>query len=158
MTIGEKIKYLRKQRGLTQDQLAYKAGLHTITIRKYEAGQRTPRIQQIESLANALDINAIALQDMDFRFETVGDIMGIITILYHMNVISIAGERNEDTTLKADTLRIHLSSKHPLFSLISVYINGQRPTSLNEITIAFHNEVLVSELIKLENAHYLLSR
>ena len=36
MTIGEKIKYCRKQIGITQDKLAELTGIHPVSIRKYE--------------------------------------------------------------------------------------------------------------------------
>ena len=39
MTIGEKIKYCRKQIGITQDKLAELTGIHPVSIRKYETNK-----------------------------------------------------------------------------------------------------------------------
>ena len=36
LTVGDKIKYFRKQRGMTQAQLAELTGIHPVSIRKYE--------------------------------------------------------------------------------------------------------------------------
>ena len=36
MTIGEKIKYLRKPKGVTQTELAQITGIHQVSIAKYE--------------------------------------------------------------------------------------------------------------------------
>jgi len=148
MTIGGTIRYLRKQVGLTQEQLARKVGLQAITIRKYEAGQRKPKSSQIEKLASALNVNVHVLKDMDFRFETVDDIMGIINLLYYKSFITLVGDRNEDNTLKADTLRMHFSLEHPLINMIKVYIHGHEVLNLSEIEFAFDNEAVMSELIK----------
>lgn len=56
MTIGEKIKQHRKQANITQAKLAELTGIPPISIRKYEAGHRKPKFEQIVRIANALDI------------------------------------------------------------------------------------------------------
>ena len=55
MTIGEKIKYCRKQIGITQDKLAELTGIHPVSIRKYETNKMQPQPPQLEKIAAALD-------------------------------------------------------------------------------------------------------
>ena len=55
MKIGEKLKQLRLENGLTQKALAEKAGVATGTIQQYELGKRQPRIEQLEKLAYILN-------------------------------------------------------------------------------------------------------
>ena len=57
MTIGERIKTVRKHRGLTQKALGAVSGTSEITIRQYELGKRQPRVQQLQAIANALDVS-----------------------------------------------------------------------------------------------------
>ena len=58
MTIGEKIRFARKEKGLTQKELASKSGVAEISIRNYENGtRRQPRVEQLGMIANALQIN-----------------------------------------------------------------------------------------------------
>lgn len=57
MTIGERIKETRKGLGWTQAQLAEKSGVAVITIRQYEAGNRTPKAEQIHKVASALNVS-----------------------------------------------------------------------------------------------------
>ena len=57
MTIGERIKTVRKHRGLTQKALGAISGTSEITIRQYELGKRQPRIKQLQAIANALDVS-----------------------------------------------------------------------------------------------------
>lgn len=55
MTIGERIKELRIKKGLTQKQLASQTGLSEISIRKYEADERRPKIETIRKISTVLD-------------------------------------------------------------------------------------------------------
>lgn len=55
MTIGERIKELRIKKGLTQKQLANQTGLSEISIRKYEANERRPKIETIRKISTVLD-------------------------------------------------------------------------------------------------------
>lgn len=52
--IGQRIKQLRKEKGLLQEDLANLIGLKVGTISKYEQGDRTPGINQLVVIAEAL--------------------------------------------------------------------------------------------------------
>ncbi len=56
MTIGEKIKQLRKNKKLTQKALAKESGIAEITIRQYEAGMYSPKMEQLKKLCQALQV------------------------------------------------------------------------------------------------------
>lgn len=56
MTIGERIKTIRKEKGLSQQALAKKTGLAKITISDYEAGKYVPRKENIIKIASALEV------------------------------------------------------------------------------------------------------
>lgn len=66
MTIGERIKKIRLEKGLTQKQLAEKCGLFDSTIRKYESGRQNPKIETVEKIANALGISISQLTTISF--------------------------------------------------------------------------------------------
>lgn len=63
MNIGESIKYWRTRKGLTQKQLAEAADISEISIRKYEAGERIPKITSQVKIAAALGIPVSQLND-----------------------------------------------------------------------------------------------
>src|SRR5215213_5715691 len=59
MVIGEQIVRLRHARGLTQEELAHRAGLSVDVIRRLEQGQRsTARLETLEKIAKGLDADA----------------------------------------------------------------------------------------------------
>ncbi len=60
-SFGDKIKRLRKQKGYTQERLAEKTGLSKMSIRRYETGERQPKIEQLFRIANALEVPIIEL-------------------------------------------------------------------------------------------------
>ena len=52
--LGNRLKQARKEKGLSQEELANLIGLKVGTISKYEQGDRTPGIGKIQLIANAL--------------------------------------------------------------------------------------------------------
>lgn len=56
LPIGEKVRYWRKKKGLTQDQLAKILGVHGPNISQIENGARSPSMNTIEMIAEALGI------------------------------------------------------------------------------------------------------
>ena len=57
-TVGMNIRRLRKERGMTQDDLAKKAGIQRETISKYESNKLTPPPYNLESIEKALRVPA----------------------------------------------------------------------------------------------------
>ena len=55
--IGKFILELRKQKGMTQKELAEKVGVSDKTISKWECGNSIPDISYLEALCNSLDIS-----------------------------------------------------------------------------------------------------
>lgn len=56
MSIGARIKKYRKRLGLSQVELAEKAGIAVNSLRLYEAEKREPKLESIDKLAAALGI------------------------------------------------------------------------------------------------------
>ena len=52
----EHLAALRKQKGMTQQQLADRVGVHVVQLRRYEAGTSQPTLDVIRSMAVALGI------------------------------------------------------------------------------------------------------
>jgi len=54
--LGSNIRALRRQQGLTQEQLAERANLHPTYVAKIELGERLPSLESLNSLAQALGV------------------------------------------------------------------------------------------------------
>jgi len=53
---GLRLRFLRERRGFTQEELATRAGLHVTHISLLEHGKRSARIETLERLGKALDM------------------------------------------------------------------------------------------------------
>lgn len=65
MDISEKIKKLRKDKGLSQKELAKKAGLSIASIQGYEQGKYKPKKEATQKLARALGVLTYDIQTPD---------------------------------------------------------------------------------------------
>lgn len=57
VTFGERVRKFRKKKGLSQEQLAFKAGLHRTYIGMIERAEKNITLLNIEKIANALDVS-----------------------------------------------------------------------------------------------------
>lgn len=65
MTVGERIRALRKAAGLTQTALGEKLGVKQATVGQYENNPNPPKIETLQRIADALEVPVGALlQDM----------------------------------------------------------------------------------------------
>lgn len=54
---GKQVRKIRKEKGLSQEELAYKADLHRTYIGMIERAEKNITLINIEKIANALEIN-----------------------------------------------------------------------------------------------------
>ena len=112
MTIGEKIKYVRKLYHMSSAELAERTGIHPVSIRKYESNKMIPQSAQIERLAAAFHLSPAifsGLTDMRFDFQYSGDCLGMLIMLYTSGALIINGERDEKSILKKETVKFTVS-------------------------------------------------
>ncbi|WP_047155039.1 helix-turn-helix domain-containing protein [Aneurinibacillus tyrosinisolvens] len=55
--IGERLRNFRKERGLSQEELAYLASLHSTYIGQLERGEKNVTIESLEKITRALGIS-----------------------------------------------------------------------------------------------------
>ncbi len=57
MNIGERIKHIRKESGVTQKQPAEKLGMTQAAIVQFESEKSNPKIDTLKKIANALNVS-----------------------------------------------------------------------------------------------------
>jgi DNA-binding XRE family transcriptional regulator/CheY-like chemotaxis protein len=60
-SMGARIKQIRKQKGLTQQQLAERTGMERSNIARIEAGRHRPTLPTLERIADALEVPVVEL-------------------------------------------------------------------------------------------------
>ena len=73
MTICEKIRAIRKEKGMTQKQLADICKMADSAIRKYESGQVVPKMEMIQRIAKALGVPASQLMNHSMQVQMEAD-------------------------------------------------------------------------------------
>lgn len=104
MTTGEKIRYYRNLRGLSQEMLGELSGIHYATIKKYELGIRNPKPEQLLKIANALGISINVFLDLDI--STVSDVLSLLFKMDEEIDMSFSADKNEDGVYDPSTLKI----------------------------------------------------
>lgn len=95
--IGENIRLARKARGLTQKQLGDLCGMADSAIRRYELGNGRPKMETIQRIAKALNVDPFSLMDFDMATEVLST-----RINYRAKVLLEAFDQlNEDGQQKA---------------------------------------------------------
>ena len=62
-TIGENIKRIRKEKGLSQKELGQKLGVSQQMIGQYEKSNAVPKLETLQKIADALDVPLSELDD-----------------------------------------------------------------------------------------------
>ncbi|MCI5769543.1 MAG: helix-turn-helix transcriptional regulator, partial [Dorea longicatena] len=154
-----KIKYCRKQIGITQDKLAELTGIHPVSIRKYETNKMQPQPPQLEKIAAALGVSYNALNGNDnagLRLKTVGDLMGILMVLCNSSIIQISGERGEDKMLKDETVSIQFNPILSSYLEFGYSSRGKEHTlSLQDALLNIKSYKVFNDLLKWEKMNYL---
>ena len=63
--LGKQLKYLRKDKGLTQEQLAEKIGVHPTYVGKMEGGKSNPSTLMLFKISRALKIKLYDVFEFD---------------------------------------------------------------------------------------------
>ena len=104
MTVGEKIKYYRNIRGISQEMLGKLSGINSSTIKKYEYGIRNPKPDQLLKITNALGISINLF--MDFDIETVSDVLSLLFKLDEQIDMKFEAEKDENGEFIPSTLKL----------------------------------------------------
>ena len=118
MNTGEKIKYFRLARNMTQEQLAQEADISFSTLRKYEANERNPKYEQLSKIAAALEISVNIF--MDFDIESVSDLLSILFKMESQADLEITTTKESDPSLSDDTLFLHFKNEY-INSILRMY-------------------------------------
>lgn len=105
MNTGEKIKYYRNKKEISQETLGNLADINSATIKKYEYGLRNPKPDQLKKIAEALGVSMAVFLDLEIK--TASDVLALLMNLHDSVDMKIEGE-DDDTGMK-DPMTIKIS-------------------------------------------------
>lgn len=166
MSIGKTIKFYRKEKNLTQGELAELIGVSAQAISKWETDAGMPDISQIVPLARVLDISTdrlLGMTDSNFEKEAsqirskIGGINFINNLNYAENLYALSSEFFEKHPDVADIAVACLECYIELFSKGKIEVNDIEFLEECERygTSIFRYETVADRIYK---THYLMSR
>ena len=119
MSYNEILQELRKDKGLSQTQLAEMTGIHPVTIRKYEINKLQPKKEQIKRIAASLMVSPLVFEELDanmISLQTVGDLLGLMFFMYKSQIIQVSHDAAEIrfTPVLKDHLVFIATKKNPM--------------------------------------------
>ena len=95
MTLGEKIKDLRKKANISQEELAEKVGVSRQAVTKWESDSGLPDIENLKNIASLFNVSIDEL--LDYKKQLVGDV--ILEEAYSLdNIVKAKGTRTKEET------------------------------------------------------------
>ena len=159
MTIGQKIKFCREKRRVTQAQLAERSGIHPVSIRKYETNRMIPQPEQLRRIANALEISPVSLlgvRDTGLQLNTTGDFVGVLMSLYEAGILQMTGQRDSSLQLQPDTYQLRLN---PLLdTCLELETDEHQTIPLHNLTIKLKDSAILEQFLLWDASHVLLQQ
>lgn len=74
MSLAKRLIALRREQGLTQQQMAETIGVHVNSLKKYEAGQAQPSLDALKKIALALHVSTDSLLFEEHERSPAGEL------------------------------------------------------------------------------------
>ena len=119
-TIAERMKFYRKLRGMTQEELSNACGIDYSQIRRYEAGQRNPKFEQLQNIASALGVGITEF--IDIKMDIVGEVISLLAKLDEKSCIKLSGRKKKDGNYIPSSIQISFDD-NSINEAIATYMN-----------------------------------
>ena len=146
-SIAQRMKYFRKLRNMTQEDLSNASGINYVLIRKYETGTRNPKFDQLTTIANALGVSVIEFLDIDI--DTVGDLMSVIMRIDNNASVEFNGKKDKDGNYIPETISLSFKddSVNRALSTYMKYRDSIKDIDDNfEVTDSEGNQITIEQI------------
>ena len=104
MTIGERIKIVRKEKGITQRELGDRLGISDVGIAQWEKGKRNPKADTVKRIADALEV------PVEFILGESDDISGLKQFEIETAIGTLIVENRNENMWKSIKVSLKLSN------------------------------------------------
>lgn len=106
--IGERIRAKRKERGLSQEELAERANIHPTYIGQLERGEKSATVDSLEKITAALEIT---FEELFSHLQPSTSFRDNTTLCRIVNKLNVIGEENQKVVLDIINALSHYKSK-----------------------------------------------
>lgn len=151
LEIPQRLKFFRTLRGMTQEDLSCASGIHFGQIRKYESGERVPKLQQLQLLAKGLGISLNTL--MDFDIKTTGDVMSLLIKIDETAGLTFSGKKLKDGSYDPDSVTITINNKR-VQEILAEYMTFRDKTKTESSILLIHEDL--DSPLQIERMNFML--
>ena len=124
--IGDRIRRIRTEKGMSQAELGAIIGLNADRIQKYENGARSPKADTLKQIASALGVSILALTDPNTASH-IGAMYAFFELEEKFNMTVARGPENKD---KNPTMTLSVSSADPMYYYMQEWLEKYEKTTL----------------------------
>ncbi len=119
--LGKKIAELRKEKGLTQEELVHLCNINVRTIQRIESGEVTPRSYTLKIILKALDYDLNDIKENIIPIQINPNNIKLIILSFWIGILYIIVDTFNTFLNFSYELEIESITKSPLFSILFVY-------------------------------------
>lgn len=108
-SVANVMKFYRSLRGMTQEELSEKSGIEYSQVRRYEAGVRKPKLEQLQALSSALGIGLSEFTDT--AAGSAGSIVSLLLELDRKTEINWEGNKDKNGDYDPSTIKLSLGDR-----------------------------------------------
>ena len=143
MKTGERIKNIRKQKGISQKELGTRLGVSQQMIGQYETNTREPKIETLRKIANALEVKLsdfLEVGQIINQYNSIDETMDSLQkkedgTLQRSIGITLSPMLAEKIPIKSDPLEKEILSYFDLLNLTGKQEAIKRVKELSELSI-----------------------
>ena len=143
MKTGERIKNIRKQKGISQKELGTRLGVSQQMIGQYETNTREPKIETLRKIANALEVKLsdfLEVGQIINQYNSIDETMDSLQkkedgTLQRSIGITLSPMLAEKISIKSDPLEKEILSYFDLLNLTGKQEAIKRVKELSELSI-----------------------
>ena len=151
MKIADNIKYLRKEKGLTQKQMGEQLNIPFRTIMNWERGVREPSSQNMVALENYFNVSGSFLRgETDVRDPMIWDDLDVLNSINNefplmlKRVLNIFEQEDED-------------NQHAIFTIVSelqsILMSDKKEEKKKVLYMAMLNLKTINDTLKVNKTH-----
>lgn len=127
--ISDLIKKYRKLKGMTQEQLCQAAGIGISTLKKYENNDRNPKPEQLQKIADALQVSVNVFMPLEVR--DMSDILSTLIQLDQEIELKWDFKRDAKRHIIPETISISFKDNE-INKKLAEYITNKKGTKKEE--------------------------
>ena len=145
--LGDKIKVFRKSKGFTQEELAIRLNIVRQTVSKWEKGISVPDAENLQKLADVLDVDVKQLLGVDVDVNVEKPDKELVEQLARINEQLINKNRREKRIWKI--VGIVLLS-YLIFNILLIAVNFvafESYSTEGQVEVQVSDEIIIEEII-----------